>query len=335
MNFKGCDIITNLKSNEEYSYRQICTLKNEPYLHGNSKASQIQKWSKYDLFEKVGTKYKYIRPRTQDEIEVSELNMTYNELLEIFIFNYLSTISDNKLITTIPKLAEILCMRNKNYAYGKYNQNEILFLIEDEKLIPVNNEHITIDNLRLFFERTEPNYHRKIKEIIQKMDAMGLISYNKYLYLGTKSGQYTIMQKATDEQNILLLKIESEILDKFPLREIDNGDGTQKIVKADKTNLTNIENFKFYKQRNKLFLKRLNEDNSETTYSFFYNEYEIFLDSDTIGSHVPYKIKNLKVAMNNKVLKSLKNVNQSFLDWFIDMNTTTDIKHMILEERKN
>ncbi|MEG1621194.1 MAG: hypothetical protein RR322_04700 [Oscillospiraceae bacterium] len=328
--------IIKLIENEEYTYKQLCELKNEPYLHANSKISQLQQWSKYEVFEKNGTKYKYIRARTADEIQIYELDINYSELLEIFIFSYLATITENKLTTTIPKLAEMMCIRNQNYSYGKYNQAEVLHLIADEKLEPLNNEDITSENLKAFFEKTEPNYQRKIKEAIHKMEKMGLIAYNKFLYLGVKNKGYTTMRKATDAENILLLDVEGKILNTFPMREVKDIDGTRKIVKADKTNLTNLENFIFYNKRTENFIKALNSSNKITNeiYLFFYNEYEIFLNSKSIGSHIPYKIQNLKIAMNKKVMKSLVYTNRSFIDWFIDTDTTANIKQLIIDNQK-
>ncbi len=322
------------KENEIYSYSEICRSKNEDVLKGNSKNAHIKKWCKYEEWERAGRKYKFIRYLNDEEILMNELDTTYDELLELFLFKYLGSVEGNTVELTISKFAENMCLRNKNFSHGRYNQYEILDLISCDKLIPMNNEIITKDLLAKFFENNEFNYHRKIKKVLYKMESMGLITYKKYLYVSYTKKGFSSNRLATEEEEKLLLDISNEVIRKFPNKLVTReDDGALEYVKSDKSNLTQKENFIFYKTVPAMFYKSLNEriDNGER-YNYYYYKYEIILSQEQITSHIPYKLKSIQQAINIKAMRG--RALDSFKRWFIDANTEIDIKGMLANHRE-
>src|SRR5690606_9608633 len=80
-------------------------------------------------------------------------------------------------------------------------------------------------------------------------------------------------------------------------------------------------------------------DKAKTVFkcSFYSYEDDIVINKKGISEHLVNNITNLQKSINNKVIEQLvkKDGCLSLIDWFINQETTVDLRQLLIEHRTN
>ncbi len=201
--------IINLKQNSVYSYKQLCSVLNQPNKTGSSKKRQLQEFERFFQYTKYGTKYVineiYDEPLPYLPNTVS--NSLYVSSLIDVILNYLSHCPNSILYTSVSELAYICGLKNKSYnLFKSYDMDTLIKRYNAPRSL-----------VELCFFRSS-SYHQKIVySLLKSLMSRGII--NSYI-------SYQIFQKADNEDRFIIrdatnydikkiLYIEDKVLNKM------------------------------------------------------------------------------------------------------------------------
>jgi hypothetical protein len=112
-----------INSNRLYGYREFCRVLEIPIASSgsNSQLKQLNMINMLCEYEKEGSKFKFIRVRNEQDIEVFQEQLAYTQLFKYSLMRAFSqedfqkNIQDGMLFITMPKLMEMCGMVNRNF----------------------------------------------------------------------------------------------------------------------------------------------------------------------------------------------------------------------------
>lgn len=305
------------ENQEELTYKKICTITKSPYYSGGDvKTKQIEYWKSIAEIEKIGTKYKFISMKVEEipiDTMKAKLSTAYEILLENLICASLENSGGKINSVTIRDLMRRTGLVNKNYVECRYDSKEIDELIKTNILTTLQNEEIGMVDLDLFFDRTETNYKRKIREALRSLENQCVIKVDEIIYKVVKKNGYSKRYDLTEEENSIKLDIMNDTLHKLGKQGMDELNGK--------------ERSKFYF----IWVKRLQEELKCEHIGF---KYDIRVGNKAIRNKLDNVQKEIYQCVNEKVITSLleRNNYMTFVDWFINSETAqTDIHNKVKE----
>lgn len=297
---KFCD------NQQELSYKKICDITNEPYYTGgNVKDKQIDYWNSIAEIQKNGTKYKFISMKTNDvsnEIIQAKLTMAYEILLENMICAVLENNGGKITSVTIRDLMNKTGLVNKNYIDCRYDSSEIEKLINNNTLVPLNNESFDQLDIDLFFDKTENNYKRRVREALKNLEKQCVIEVDEILYkvIKDKNG-YAKKLDLTEEEESTKIDIKNEILHKLNKDTIDQLEG---------------------KEKSTFYFSWVNQLQNQLNCEHIGFKYNIRVGKKAVQNKLNNIKEEIYKCINDKVIDNLSNNNYiTFVDWFINSDT--------------
>lgn len=274
-----------IKQKGEISYSKFCPLIGLECMKGNSKKSQLKALEQICEYEKVGTKFRFLRLRDEDELSLGG-NQKYSKLIEDILATYLINQNQDIAFFTILELIDFLGLANKNYLFIKnghdkwYKQNAIKESCKD---------NFTMKELNIFLNNA---YHVILKPVIRNaikaMDnkrSIRIQSAYKGFVIDNEGNRKYYNILTSQEDGMKFTSITSKILK-------DCGyDNIQQVHLKGKEAMN-----EFYKMCNVLC--------KETTrYDGYYDCYAIILNREGLGYYRNQNINILRQELNKRIVQ--------------------------------
>lgn len=297
------------ENKKELTYKNICKLTNETYYSGgNVKLKQIEYWDTLAVIEKVGAKYKFIEMKvTEDDVEYNKikLNTAYEILLENMICLALDNSGGKLCEVTIRDLMSRTGMVNNNYVNCRYDSKYIMQLVNTNMLTPLDNEDFNELDMDVFFNKTETNYKRRVREALKNLQKQRVIDITEVVYKTVKVGKISRNVNLSEYERSIKLDIENETLKKLGKKSVDELQGKE------------ISNYYF------IWIKKLQSKLNCEHIGFKYN---IIIGENALKNKISNAKSEIYQCINKKVIDNLiGNGNYiTFVDWFINNKTKDD-----------
>lgn len=197
------------------NYKELCMLTNEETKTGKSKILQLENFSRFINWHKIGQKFIideiYDSPKEKQDKRSSGNNNVYCKYIEIILLNHLNHCDDNVNSLTFCKWYEILGM--VGHDYNKYYSDM-------DKLLEFEN-NLDIQNIKDFYMRSGMRMRKILLDSLRNLQKRKLISFEEEMIVTykTKYGSETIVAGDIEKEDIL--NTEYEILhDELKLNNI-------------------------------------------------------------------------------------------------------------------
>lgn len=196
--------------NRWYSYKELCTILNEPYKSSNSKNRQLLEFSRFFNYRKNNTKYviEEIYDKPLPYLPICNSSMYVQDLTDILL-SYLDKQNSNTLYLTYSELSSILGLENKNHKkYKDMDKKKLSFILD-----------VPVSLIELFLLRLSSYQHKIINSLLKSMMSRGIAdSYLSYqiLYKGADK-----VCEATNQDVQDIVYIECEALKRSKLEKKD------------------------------------------------------------------------------------------------------------------
>ena len=202
----------------------------------------------------------------------------YLKYIELIILKYLSDEFDNsEVIFSKRKLWLLLGMINKNYRK-----------IDNEKLLELGKDVITISDINSFYLRCNCKLNRILKTALDNLSRRKLIDYEERTIIHKTLKFRSKCVVATPEEREEIISIEYDVLHKFKCENISQI-FVKKLAKS------------FYECVNREIKTRYNWD-------YYYKGYSIVFNHENIENTIPTLEKNVEDAiqeLNGKIIQAL------------------------------
>ena len=297
------------ENKKELTYKNICKLTNETYYSGgNVKLKQIEYWDTLATIERVGSKYKFIEMKvTVDSVEYNKikLNTAYEILLENMICAALENSGGKLTEVSIRDLMRRTGMVNNNYVTCRYDSKYIMQLVNNNILTPIDNESFNNIDMDVFFDKTETNYKRRVREALKNLQRQRVIDITEVVYKTIKVGNKYRNVNLDETERSIKLDIENETLRYLNKKSVDELQGRE------------ISRYYF------IWIKRL-QDRLHCVHIGF--KYNIIVGENALKNKLNNAKSEIYQCINDKVIDNLVgNGNYiTFVDWFINSRTKED-----------
>ena len=297
------------ENKKELTYKNICKLTNETYYSGgNVKLKQIEYWDTLATIERVGSKYKFIEMKvTVDSVEYNKikLNTAYEILLENMICAALENSGGKLTEVSIRDLMRRTGMVNNNYVTCRYDSKYIMQLVNNNILTPIDNESFNNIDMDVFFDKTETNYKRRVREALKNLQRQRVIDITEVVYKTIKVGNKYRNVNLDETERSIKLDIENETLRYLNKKSVDELQGRE------------ISRYYF------IWIKQL-QDRLHCVHIGF--KYNIIVGENALKNKLNNAKSEIYQCINDKVIDNLVgNGNYiTFVDWFINSRTKED-----------
>lgn len=204
---------SQLSINQEYTYKELCTLLNQPVKYGNAKTRHLLEFSRFFEYEKIKTKYKIteIYNPPIPYIPVIQDSHKYNADMINVILAYLY--STGKEVLYFSYMDFILICGLANELYRRYGK-------EYSELSKKYN--IDIKQIGDFYSTSYQTFKRIINSALESMQKRNIIEcINTYVISerinNSKTNPITRLREVTNEEYLSLMVIQDEVLEELHL----------------------------------------------------------------------------------------------------------------------
>ena len=313
-----------IDSGKEYSYAKFCPMIGLEKLIGNSKESQLKALEIICEYEKVGTKYKFLRLRKEDEIVLYDDKAKYLPFIGTFMYQLFmekekaGECTDGLYYITTPQVLKEIGMVNRNYTYLHNYKNKWEY------------RNIAYQNHKEDFSKHEINafmditYRQILRPIIR--DSFKLIDNQYGVAVQRAYKCYCIVGESRIYSNHLVTsKIGQQItwIARDALEEI----GVDSMDKLYVMKASIIR--KYYDLCNKLCKERLNFDG-------FCQCYAISAKPNSVGAIYNWNKEVIRRELNKRIIERIKtakslgglrdNSKNNLIDAVISLDTNYDFE---------
>lgn len=313
-----------IDSGKEYSYAKFCPMIGLERLQGTSKDSQLKSLEIICEYEKVGTKYKFLRLRKEDEIVLYDDKAKYLPFIGTFMYQLFmekeraGECTDGLYYITTPQVLKEIGMVNRNYTYLHNHKNKWEY------------RNITYQNHKEDFSKHEINafmditYRQILRPIIR--DSFKLIDNQYGVAVQRAYKCYCIVGESRIYSNHLVTsKIGQQItwIARDALEEI----GVDSMDKLYVMKASIIR--KYYDLCNKLCKERLNFDG-------FCQCYAISAKPNSVGAIYNWNKEAIRRELNKRIIERIKtakslgglrdNSKNNLIDAVISLDTDYDFE---------
>ncbi len=329
------DVLQEIINEEKpISYAKLCDCLGLKRKGGKSKMYQLDRLNKIILLEKVGGKFLIHRFRTEEELEVYGIQGTYTQMIARSLYSYLIDTDKRSVGLTMYEIMGITGLSNINYKRGKYSVQQLIKMIENKALIPIDGEVITEELMNEFFERTFSSFRSRILLTLRRMEESNLIEYSKVHYYSVFTGSYYTSYDFSDIDIENLLETQRTVIKKIMSRRKPNLKiGVSTVIDCSRSvrledgetiELTESENYYYFKETRRIMI----ETNKWKTYSTRYK-----INVNRIGMKEVYSEQTSKInkQIEKKSIEGLKeNIKSSTLEsWFLSSDPPIDLNREI------
>lgn len=284
-----------INSDKLYGYREFCRILNIPIAGSgtNSQSRQLDMINMLCEYEKEGSKFKFIRVRNEQDIEVFQEQLAYTQLFKYSLTQAFSqeefqkNIQDGMLFITMPKLMEMCGMVNKNFGIfrnaSEHKKWVISMVHKDEFGRGVDN----YNNLKRFVDVAYDVIKPIVRNALKSMDNEHSITIHKgyILYKELENGvslRKRVLKGVGEGEEVF--KICGDVLSEFNIEKMND------------LHFGNAEKIQqFYDRCNELCKERLGYDG-------FYDCYAININP----KRIEYMLNvNYAQALNSRTIEKL------------------------------
>ncbi len=284
LNIEG--LVNLIKQEKEISYSKFCPLIGLEPMKGNSKKSQLKALEQICEYEKVGTKFKFIRLRDEGELSLGSSNTKYSGLIEDILATYLINQDQDIVFFTTLELIDFLGLANKNYLFIKnehdkwYKRNAIRESCKDDFSMKELNTFLN----NAYHVILKPIIRNAIKSMDNKRSVRIQNAYKGFIIDDKENRKYYNIL-SSQEDGMKFTSITAKILK-------DCGyDNIQQVHLRGKDTIN-----EFYKMCNILCKET-------TNYDGYYDCYAIILNREGLGYYRNQNIDSLKYELNKRIVK--------------------------------
>ncbi|WEZ09561.1 hypothetical protein P5663_06870 [Priestia flexa] len=245
------------------NYKALCSeLGVKVYSGGNAKKAQLKEFERYFDYYREGNKYivKEIYDEPKPKIDgrgkspgSRRNNSVYDNYIQLLIADMLATSNKNELSVSTTSLLEKLNMINKNYKLFRESVEEIVGVVEVEKIL-----------VHDFYNTSGSSLKNTLERALNDLDDKRVAYYQKIMKVFDKRTQ-SHRQATKREEELIKHTYEKETLKWFP---------------EEYQSMKKIRVSKHWKNFNKQVMKRLNE---ETDIEYYYSAYLITINEKYIA----------------------------------------------------
>lgn len=327
-----------IDSKHTYRYVEFCSLLGLEKLQGNSKIKQLSELNAICEYEKEGTKFRFIRIRSQNEIVLYDARSKYIPFIEcILIDMLLDKIEKGEChngiyyITTPQSLLRL----------GMVNENFLLFHSNEQKweyrraVAKYHHEDFTVKEINDFMSTTyrhilKPIVRDSYKSLDNKRGLMIQRGYKLFLQGEDKSRTYRNVLSSSREGQVLT-NISGKVLEQLGISSMD------KLY----THSADIIN-QFYATCDELCKQELGYDG-------FYDCYALSINQERLEKIYNWNLCSAQQVLNNKMVErigeakqlnrltgqSRKNLINAVINLETDYDFQGDYNRFVAEKNKN
>lgn len=301
-----------INSDKLYGYREFCRILNIPIAGSgtNSQSRQLEMINMLCEYEKEGSKFKFIRVRNEQDIEVFQEQLSYIQLFKYSLTQAFSqeefqkNIQDDMLFITMPKLMEMCGMVNKNFGIFRNASEHKKWIISMVHKNEFGRGVDNYNNLKRFVDVAYDVIKPIVRDALKSMDNEHSITINKgyVLYKELDNGvslKKRVLKGINEGEEVF--KICGDVLSEFNIKKMNDlyFGNTEKIQQ-------------FYDRCNELCKERLGYDGFYDCYAININpkriEYMLNVDyTQVLNNKAKEKLNETKLLeeIANKFKKNM------------------------------
>lgn len=208
--------VSQLTPNTLYTYKQLCTILEQPYKTSNSKTRQLHEWSRFFSFTKQGTKYLikeiYSTPIPYLPLSSSTHQKYINNVIDI-ILSYIYTSGQTIFYFTYLELIIICGLANQ--LYEKYFKSTNL--LSKEYSLPIT-------DVNDFYTRSYLKFKDVLKTALDSMQSRSILQcIPTYIivFRTSNSSQVYEYREATEQEQSVITELRYKTLQSLHLKEMN------------------------------------------------------------------------------------------------------------------
>lgn len=206
-----------LTLNQEYTYKELCTILDQPVKQGNSKKRHLTEFSRFFSYTKNKTKYKVIEiyPEPLPYLNNVSTSHKYNNDMIDLILAYIY--SEGKEVLYLTHMDFILICGLANELYKKYGK----------EYKDLNKEYdISLDQISNFYSNSYHYFKGIITSALNSMQSRGMLFYFQTMIISETQKKNAveadyILREATNEEVAVIADIQDKVLQALQLNDMN------------------------------------------------------------------------------------------------------------------
>ena len=222
-----------INSDKLYGYREFCRILGIPIAPSgsNSQFRQLDMINMLCEYEKEGNKFKFIRVRNEQDIEVFQKQLGYTQLFKYSLMQAFSceefqkNVQDGMLFITMPKLMEMCGLVNKNFGIFRNASEHKKWVISMVHRDEFGKGADSYNNLKRFVDVAYDVIKPIVRDSLKSMDNEHSITINKgyilYKELNNGVSLKKRVLKGIDDGEVVF-KICGDVLSEFNIEKMND-----------------------------------------------------------------------------------------------------------------